>query len=85
MSGKPFPSRGKKRAENRIQSKIRSIVPALTIKLKPGLYTKLREGAMAKDVSLTVWCKAIFMEFTSIHPDLTKEDAEHIRSAVRGY
>ena len=40
---------------------------------------------MAKDVSLTVWCKAIFMEFTSIHPDLTKEDAEHIRSAVRGY
>lgn len=76
--------RGAIRAANRIQDKARSIVPALTIKLKPGLYTKLREGAMAKDVSLTVWCKAIFMEFTNIHPGLTKEAAEQIRSAVRG-
>jgi hypothetical protein len=56
----------------------------LIIKTKPGLHTKLREGALAKGVSLTVWCKAIFMEFTGIHPGLTSETADQIRSIVRG-
>lgn len=59
--------------------------PKITLDLKPGLFTRLSEGAKDADVSITVWVKAILMDFTHIHVGLTNEPSDKIRSAVRGH
>jgi hypothetical protein len=55
-----------------------------TVPLKPGLWTLLREGARAKDVSLRTWIVAILIEWTGMHPGLTSEESDVIRRTVRG-
>jgi hypothetical protein len=57
----------------------------LTLRLKAGLFTKIREGALEKGISTTVWIKAILMDFTHIHVGLTNESGDVIRRVVRGH
>jgi hypothetical protein len=79
------PERSQKRGQIRAAQRTKDRwINTLHLKLKPGLFTKLKEGAYAKDVSINVWVKAIFMEFTGMHPGITKLEAKEIKDLVRG-
>lgn len=56
---------------------------AVTLRFKPALYTRLHEGARDKGVSLTVWVRAILLDFTGVYPGLTHQSASLIKAEMK--